>query len=873
MIRFRLNDATAVLPDEASETPLVYALRGPRVGDMTPKVGCGREQCGACRVLVDGTPAYACTLSAGAVDGRRVETAAGLDTAVRSALIEANATQCGFCLPGIVVAAEALFRSDPHPGPAAIARALDPQLCRCGSHPRILRALAQLASGRDGDAPGAVSVPVLRRARLESKAGSPEDDSPLPPTLVATPSLSRWIRLTEDRRVLAMTGKVEIGQGLLTALGLIVAEELDVAPERVFVLSAHTGHTPDEGVTAGSMSIETSGAALRQASAWARRLLLARASERLGIEPERLTVQDGEISSPGVNERVDYWELAVDGLEAEIRQRVKEKSPSAYTLVGREGHRRADVVRKATGAAFVHDVSPELHARVVRPPSLHHRLASLAVAVDAPAHLVVDGSFIGLAHPDEYRAVLLAERVSRAARWQRDNEAPGTPFIDAARRRAAEAFPLRDGVPTRSEWLPASTQHRAQYTRPFLMHASLGPSAAMARWTGERLYVESASQGVEPLRKVLARVFGMEAADVELRHVPGAGCYGHNGADDVALDAALVARAVPGRRVLMKWSREDEHAFEPLGPPMHVDLGADVDADGRVVTWTHDVYGYTHVARPFPGAPGVDLLAARWLEEPIAPTRPRPALAPEVGIHRNAMPIYHFPDTRVTKHFIPDAPVRTSALRGLGAQGNVFAIESFMDELALAAGVPPEEFRRRHLADDPRALAVLDAVLDLSGGLAGPRGMGIARYKNRQCCAAVVAEVAVDEDTAEVRATRLWIAADAGQVIDPDGLRNQLEGGAVQALSWCLREAVEFDAEGAVASRDWSDYPILRFDEAPSVETVLLDRTELPSLGAGEATVGPASGALANAVFAATGLRVRDLPLTPDRLRQVAAGL
>ena len=573
-----------------------------------------------------------------------------------------------------------------------------------------------------------------------------------------------------------------------------------------------------------------------------------------------------------MNERLDYWELASEGLDAEIDHRVPEKPPQAHALVGREGHRRPDVARKATAAAFVHDVPAELHARPVRPPSLHHRLTGLDMEVDAPGVLVVDGSFVAVAHPDEYEAVRLAERVAGAASWARAGTAARTPHIDAARRQDAEGFPLRDGVPTRSEWRPTTTQHRAHYTRPFLMHGSLGPSAAMACWTGERLYVECASQGVEPLRQVLARVFGMDAADVELRHVPGAGCYGHNGADDVALDAALVARGVPGRRVSMKWSREDEHAFEPLGPPMHVEIGADLDADGRIATWTHDVYGYTHVARPHPRAPGVDLLAARWLREPLAPTRPRPALGPEVGIHRNALPIYRFPDARVTKHFIPDAPVRTSALRGLGAQGNVFAIESFMDELALAVGIAPDAFRRLHLAHDPRALAVLDAVLELAGGLDGPRGVGIARYKNRQCCAAVVTEVAVDAERAEIRVEHLWIAADAGRVIDPDGLRNQLEGGAVQAISWCLKEAVEFDETGAVANRDWERYPILRFSEAPDVKTVLLDRPEFEPLGAGEATVGPASGALANAVFAATGLRVRDLPMTPERLRWVAAG-
>ena len=692
---------------------------------------------------------------------------------------------------------------------------------------------------------------------------------PLPHALAATPALDRWIRVA-DEHVFAFTGKVEIGQGILTALGTIVAEELDVATERVQVVSAHTGRTPNEGVTAGSMSVETSGAALRQAGAWARRLLLQRAAERLGVPTDRLTVTDGEITGPGVNERLTYWDLADPPFDLEIRERTPEKSPSAYRLVGREGHRRTDIFAKATGPAFVHDGIAGLHARVVRPPSLRHRLTALDVEVEAPGRLVVDGSFVAVAHPVEFEAERLAQRIAGAARWQPTGTPPHGFSIDESRRGTGSAFPLRDGVPTPTPRRRIATTHRAAYSRPFLMHASIAPSAAAAVWRNGTLAMECSSQGIEPLRHVIARVLGIDAQAIEIRHVAGAGCYGHNGADDAALDAALVARALPGRRVLLKWSREDEHGFEPLGPAMHVEMGANLDPEGRIATWTHDVYGFTHVARPSPRAPGVDLLAARLLAKPFEPTPARPALGREVGIHRNALPIYSFPDQEVTKHFIPDAPVRTSALRGLGAQGNVFAIESFMDELAHAADTDPADFRRRHLHHDPRALAVLDAVLHLCGGLAGNRGMGLARYKNRQCCAAVVAEVSVDLETAVVRVPRLWIAADAGRVIDPDGLRNQLEGGAVQALSWCLKEAVSFDAEGAVASRDWASYPILRFSEVPQVETVLLDHPELDPLGAGEATVGPTSGALANAVFAATSLRIRDLPMTPDRLREVA---
>ena len=696
---------------------------------------------------------------------------------------------------------------------------------------------------------------------------------PLPAGLAAVPLLGRWIRLTEDGRVVALTGKVEIGQGLLTALRTIVAEELDVEPERVQVVSAHTGRTPNEGTTAGSMSIETTGANLRQASAWARRLLLQRASERLGVPVEQLDIADGEISATGVNERLDYWQLVDPALlDFEIPGRTAEKPPGDYRRVGHPGQRRVDVEAKATAAAFVHDAPAELHARLVRPPSVNHRLLALDIRVASPGTLVVDGSFVAVAHPDESEAVRWADRIAAEARWRRLGESSTGAEIDERRRAGAEAFPIRDGRPERVERREMATTHRAAYSRPFLMHASLGPSAATALWrTDGRLVIESSSQGIESLRGVIARAMELDVADIEIRHLAGAGCYGHNGADDAAFDAALVARAIRGRKVLLKWSREDEHGFEPLGPPMHVEMGAELDARGRVAAWTHDVYGFTHVARPSPRAAGVDLLSARLLDEPLEPSTARPALAPEVGIHRNAMPIYAFPVQEVTKHFIADAPVRTSALRGLGAQGNVFAIESFMDELAHEAGVSPDEFRRRHLGHDSRAEAVLDAALAASGGLAGNRGLGLARYKNRQCCAAVVAEVAVDDVTAEVRVHQLWIAADAGRVIDPDGLRNQLEGGAIQALSWCLKEAVTFDSEGAVANRDWESYPILRFSEVPTVETVLVDHPELDPVGAGEATVGPTSAALANAVFAATGLRVRNLPMTPERLRQVAA--
>ncbi len=829
---------------EASpDVPLLYVLRG--IGTPGPKLGCTAEQCGACRILADDDPIYSCTTPVGDMRGRRLETAAGIDSPVRAALIAANATQCGYCLPGIVVAAEALFRRNPEPSRKEIEDALDGQLCRCGSHPRILRAL------------GAVRESAPRPLRWMSPV---TEDPDLPPPLKAEPSLDRWIAI-ESGRILAKTGKVELGQGILAALRLIVAEELDVDVDQVRMVTAQTGVTPNEGFTAGSMSLETSGAALRQAAAWARRLMLSAAARELGVSPDALTVVDGQISAPGVNQPMDYWRAHQGKFDFDIDNTTPEKDPADYRLVGRGHHPRPEMEGKARGDhVFVQDLRSDLHARVVRPPSLNHRFERLDIHLPPPAELVVDGSFIAVAHPDEHAASVLADRVRQRAVWRRE----GAIRTDGT----LNEHLVRHGVDDSPPEPKPSTQ--ATYSRPFIMHASLAPSAASARFDDGHMKIRCASQGIEPLRGVLARVLDMPVEAIAVAHVDGSGCYGHNGADDAALDAALVARALPGRDILVQWRREDEHAFEPYGPAMRIDLAANVSESGRILDWRHDVWSFPHGGRPSPGNAGVDLLAAWHLAKPFQPSLAVVKSLTASGMDRNAEPLYRFPRQQIVSHPVANSPLRTSSLRSLGAQMNVFAIESFMDELAFSAGVDPVEIRRQHLAHDARAMRVLDAVLDLSGGLQGPRGIAIARYKNLQCCVAIVMEARVSED-ASVAVQRVWIAADAGRAVDSDGLVNQLEGGTVQALSWCLKEAVTFDDEG-VTSLDWDSYPILRFSEVPRMETVIVDYPGLDPLGAGEATMGPASAALANAVFAAAGVRVRDLPMTPDRLREAAAG-
>jgi CO/xanthine dehydrogenase Mo-binding subunit len=350
-------------------------------------------------------------------------------------------------------------------------------------------------------------------------------------------------------------------------------------------------------------------------------------------------------------------------------------------------------------------------------------------------------------------------------------------------------------------------------------------------------------------------------------HVDGPGCYGHNGADDAALDAAVLAQAVPGRPVSLKWTRSDEHTWEPYGAATVIQMQASLSADGDVIDWNHDVWGYTHLGRARLLGSTSGLLAAWHLAEPFGRSRPQPSMGPQVGIHRNADPLYAFPRRRIVKHFLADSPLRTSALRGLGSYANVFAIESFMDELAHAAGADPVEFRLRYLTDE-RSRAVIEAAARKAGSRPEGRGRGIAfaRYKNQQSYVAVVVDLRVNRDSGHIRLERAVIAADAGQIVSPDGLSSQLEGAFVQSASWTLKEQVAFDPQGVI-SVDWHSYPILRFRDAPEIETVLLNRPGQPYLGLGEGAQGPVAAAIANAVCDAIGVRLRRIPFTPEQVK------
>jgi len=873
------------------ETPLLYVLRN-HLGLKGPRYGCGLEQCGACKVLIDGQDTPSCKLPVRQVAGLPITTIEGLGSAddlhpLQEAFIAEQAIQCGYCASGMIIAAQGLLRRNRYPSDDEIRAALSDNICRCGVYDRVRRAI-RLRIGRPEARPiyEVIEAPPLTAVTAVSTPA-------LPSSLQQTPELDAWIRLNTDETVTIFSGKVEIGQGIKTAVAQIAADELDVALDRIRVVTADTERAPNEGITAGSMSLQTSGLALRVAAAEARQILLAMAFEELEAQTAvtSLTVADGVITDPATGRQTTYWQLlGGQKFGRRITGLARPKSPGAYRLVGQPAT-RLDLPDKVTGAAcYVHDLELPgmVHSRVVRPPAYDARLISVAETavrqMPGVLRVVRDGRFLAVIAEQEEQAVRAAEALRAAALWQNDPALPPMAALyDQLVNAPAQASPVVDGtavpepVPPVAPPPTGAKTLTAVYSRPYQMHAALSPSAAVAQLVDGKLTVWSHSQGVPLLQHTIAHVLGLEPERVHLIHAEGSGCYGHNGADDAALDAALLARALPGRPVSLKWTREDEHAWEPYGAAMVIKTQASLDDQGAIVDWNHDVWSYPHTARPRPGGEESGLLAAWHLARPFAPPQPRPIHGYHFGDYRNADPLYALPQRRIVTHFVPASPLRTSSLRSLGAYANVFAIESFMDELAQAAGADPVAFRLQHLTDE-RAKAVIMAVAERAGWEKRPwpakngvgRGLAFARYKNSQCYTAVIVTVRVDWATGEIRLEQATIAADAGQIVNPDGLSNQLEGGFFQAASWTLCEEVVFDEEG-ITSRDWDSYPILRFTGAPVIQTVLLNRPDLPFLGGGEAAQGPTPAAIANAIFDATGVRLRRLPLTAVNMRQALA--
>jgi len=721
--------------------------------------------------------------------------------------------------------------------------------------------LAQLAGGGEG-------------------GGAPKPVRPdLPGSLKSNPVLESWVHITPDGKITVFSGKAELGQGIRTALLQVAAEELDVPPAAIDFVTADTARTPDEGLTAGSHSMQDGGTAIANACANVRMLLTRAAAKRWGVAPDGLSTNGrAQVTAPD-GRSLGYGALAADlSLQVEAVPNAPRRDPRHYRTLGHDLP-RVDIPAKLTGgAAYVQDLRLPgmLHARVVRGPSYGTHLAKpqldRARKMPGVVAVIANGRFAAVVAEKEWQAIE-AMRVAQDSDYVRT--LPPLPVEDGPHR--LQKLPTREisVLDTHDGARPAWKTVRGSYSRPWYSHGSIGPSCAVALAKDGSLTLWSHSQGVFDMHRAVAELVGLPPEKVRCIHTPSAGCYGQNGADDVTAEAGLIAMALPGRPIRLQWMREQEFGWEPCGCGMVTQVEAAIGPDKRIAHWNYEVWSNSHNNRPV-GAGGYAVAQQITPGFPAPPPKPIPM--PEGDGDRNANPLYVFPNMDVRYHFVPEMPLRVSALRSLGAHLNVFTIESVLDELALAGGVDPLTFRLAHM-EDPRARAVMIEATTRFGWAKRPRGdgrrgcgMAFARYKNIGAYCALAMEIEVERETGAITVHRVQAAVDAGQPASPDGIRNQVEGGIIQSLSWATREAVSYDATRRT-SFDWGSYPILRFEEVPgSVAVHVMDRPGDPFLGAGETAQGPTSAALANAIADATGARLRDMPFTPEVVK-AAIGL
>lgn len=712
------------------------------------------------------------------------------------------------------------------------------------------------------------ALPRVAFAQAPTLSGAPPTGKP-----IDNSEVDSFIVMHADGTATVYMGKVDVGTGLRTAVAQLVAEELGMSAERITVIDGDTGICPDQGGTGGSTGLTRGGTEVRQAAATAHQMLLALGAARLNRPVVELMATDGEVRPIAGGAGVGFGAL-VGGRRFEMK--VDPKAPlrpaAGYRVVGTPVP-RPDVADKCTGRlTYVTDLTVPnmLHARVIRPPAVGATLTSVdegSLRGIPDVRVVRVQSFLAVVSKDEWAAVRAAAALKAA--WTEARTLPGSSGLEQWTRTGAverDQEVLNRGDVT-AAIARASTRLSATYFWPYQGHASLGPSCAVAdvRADGSST-IWSAAQGGPPLRATLAKVFGLPVEKMRIVFLEGSGSYGTNGSDHVAADAVLLSKTI-GQPVRVQWMRADEHAWDPKGPQQLLELHAGLDAGGRIVAWDTQMWLSTN-------APGTRALLAADAA----------GLTQEHGNGAGAMtqngdPPYQAENVRVTAHWLKEAPLQMSNLRAPGKIANVFAVEGFTDELAAAAGVDPLAFRLSRLTD-PRAIEVLTRTAAAFGWQARPSpnprarqgsllvGQGIAymRYKQAENYVAMAMEVAVNPTTGVIAVRRVTCAHDCGIIVNPDGLRNQIEGCIVQTLSRALHEEVTFD-RSRVTSVDWVGYPILTFPEAPAVRVVMINRPELPILGAGEAATAPVAAALANAVFDATGVRLRTVPFTPVRVK------
>jgi CO/xanthine dehydrogenase Mo-binding subunit len=689
------------------------------------------------------------------------------------------------------------------------------------------------------------------------------------PKTVALDRVDGFVAIDGKGMVTVYSGKVDLGTGVDTALTQIAAEELSVPMARVKLVTGDTLLTPDQGPTYGSLSIQIGGVQIRQACATAREALADEAARRLGVAKPDLVIRDGTIGASS-GKRIGYGELVGDRkLEMKVDAKAPTKDPSTYTIVGKPVP-RLDIPDKLTGRfTYMQDfrVPGMVHARVVRPAAMKASLESWndGECKKIPGYLsaVRKGNFLAVVARDEWSAIKAAGAINAA--WSKWEGLPEKAKLwDHVRATKVVKDEVFQNVGNTSLALAQGAKtFRATYDFAVHTHGSMGPSCAIAEFKDGKLTVWTASQATHLLRKQLAHMFDMTDLNVRCIYLEGAGCYGRNGHEDAAADAALIAKEV-GKPVRVQWMRADEHGWDPKGPPTLLDYRAALDAGGNIVAWESEVF-----IPDRPAQIAVTLVAADLAALPKDASHPG-------NIHQGLAIPYALPNIKTSAHWLAETPFRPSWIRTPGRMQNSFGNECFLDELAAAAGVDPFEYRLRYLKD-ARGVELLERLRKLaswtprtkptggSGEVARGRGVSYIKYELVRTYVGVVADVEVNRRTGKIRVERFHVAHDCGQVINPDGLRNQIDGNVIQTTSRTLIEDLQWN-RSAVTSLDWKTYPILQFPDVPEVVVDLIDRPKERPWGAGEPTAAVVPSAIANAVYDAVGIRMRSVPFTPDKV-------
>ena len=702
------------------------------------------------------------------------------------------------------------------------------------------------------------------------------------PSIKLYRKISNWFNFDKNNVLQVYSGKIDIGQHISSTLALISSKITGINYDQVEIIKLNTDISPNEGKTASSLSVPDSGSAIKAASFTLRKSFLKYSLQTLKVDVDEIIFDNGIIKDINSNRSVSYWDFAntKEFNELIIPEEFDENEIKEFNYKNNQKIEIKTIHDIVSGKySYVHDMKfPKmLHARIIRPPNYYSKFVEIIneiedKLIELDIKLIVKGSFLAILSPDEFLVVKYLEIIKQNIVWEELRDLSNNNIYKSLKENDRDTLLVKSGGQAFYEAIPiikdfkdkSCTTLTSEYKKGYLMHGPIGPSAACSIFSNNKFTIYSHSQALYDLKLSCSEYFGVDPENVTLKFIPGSGCYGHNGADDVAFEAGLLSKEFPDTHVLLKWTRQDEHCWEPYGSASLNKLTGVINDKGKIIYWSNEVFSDTYMTRPS-NTELDNFISYKLVNNHFVKRKSTPKTNAHMGIHRNLDPLYDFGETRLIKNLVHDLPLRTSALRTLGAFSNVVALECFINEIAKTKNIDPFEIRINHLSDE-RAIGVIKNLRDQmtkeiqKEGL--HRGIGFSRYKNSAAFCAVGVELKVNDDL-EIKLINAWISVDAGEVAYEDGIKAQVEGGFIQAASWSLYEEVKFDTK-EIISIDWDTYQIIGFDNIPNIKTDVLDKEGLPYLGVGEVVAGPTGAAISNAISDALGQTIKTMPFTKE---------